>query len=448
MRVNFILEYRKELNQFNQLKIKHLKMKITLLLVILITSFACVAQKSSDHISNSDKNEYFKIIYEKCPNADILKLESKEDYVEIEYLCDGNYFEIGISENKVLFIESKADKSLVPRDEIKKKLDKKYEGWLLDEISLITTNDTSFFKVEIIKDGLEQNLFFTTDGKWYKSKSIVTSDNWTIEKLINTPLYQSMNYNLLAPDSIYNLPDVLREVSGIAISNDQKSIFCVQDELGAVFEYDYIKEEVKNIHRFTDIGDFEGISIIGDYVYVLRSDGNIFHFNYKNKKEIKQYMISVNALNFESLAYDELTDNFLVVSKDGVLNTPESKRIVYKFPKDNPAETSVYFEVDIMKINEIISSNLPNPESNVALFNPSEIAIHPITRAIYILSASDRILTIYNKEGLKSVYPLPAELYYKPEGLAFFKNGDLLISSEGDKRGIVKGNIMLFKFKK
>jgi len=178
------------------------------------------------------------------------------------------------------------------------------------------------------------------------------------------------------------------------------------------------------------------------------SKSNIKIVDHKNKKEIKQFMISLNSFNFESLAYDEINNNFLVISKDGVLNKPESKRIVYQFTINNPNETSMVFEVDILKINEIISASLTNLGSSDVLFNPSEIAIHPITREIYILSASDRILTIYNNRGLKSVFPLPAELYYKPEGLAFFKNGDLLISSEGDKRGIVKGNIMLFKYKK
>ncbi|PWH87209.1 SdiA-regulated domain-containing protein [Brumimicrobium oceani] len=423
-------------------------MKTTLFLAILLSSFVCIGQKTGDHISNSEKNEYFKIIYEKCPNADILKLENKEDYVEIEYLCDGKYYEIGISNSKVLFIESKAESNTIPKEEIKKKLSKKYEGWLLDEISLITTNDTSFFKVEIIKDGLEQNLFFTTEGKWYKSKSIVSSDNWTIDKLGKSSLFQNAEYNFLSPAQVYNLPDVLREVSGIALSEDEKSILCVQDELGAVFEYDFLQEEIKNIHRFTDIGDFEGVSVIGELVYVLRSDGKIFTFNYKNKTEIKEQMLSLNSFNFESLAFDESNKQFLTISKDAALNQPESKRFLYQFPVDYPAQTSLLLEVDILEINKIIAEEITDMQENNVMFNPSEIAIHPITREIYILAASDRILTIYNEQGLKSVYPLPAELYYKPEGLAFFKNGDLLISSEGDKRGIVKGNVMLFKYGK
>src|SRR5690554_7152241 len=145
-------------------------MKKSLIIVVcLITAFAVKAQKENQHISAQKRDQSLKLVFAICPNADILDIESKEDYLEVEYLCDGDYFEMGIRDEKVLYIEANADESKVPYDKIRKKLEKDHADWLLDEISEIFTNDTSFLKVEILKDGLEQNLFFTTDGKWYKS---------------------------------------------------------------------------------------------------------------------------------------------------------------------------------------------------------------------------------------------------------------------------------------
>ncbi|MBP9548896.1 MAG: hypothetical protein KBE86_07055 [Chitinophagales bacterium] len=43
---------------------------------------------------------------------------------------------------------------------------------------------------------------------------------------------------------------------------------------------------------------------------------------------------------------------------------------------------------------------------------------------------------------------MSSDIYYKPEGLSFYENGDLLISSEGDKNGFVKGSINVLKYKK
>src|SRR5690554_2724687 len=422
-------------------------MKKSLIIVVcLITAFAVKAQKENQHISGQKRDQSLKLVFAVCPNADILDIESKEDYLEVEYLCNGEYFEMGIRDDKVLYIETNADEKKVPYAKIRKKLEQEYSDWLLDEISEIFTSDTSFYKVEVLKDGLEHNLFFTTDGKWYKSNPLVISDQWTRDDIEKTGIYDNADYTFSRPDKVYELPSILREISGhtLAAAN---TVLCVQDELGGVFEYDLLTDEIKNIYRFTDVGDFEGITLKGDEVYVLRSDGMIFHFNYKNRKSIQTVMLSINAMNFESLTYDKSSDKFLVVSKDAVINTPESTRIVYGIAENDFHKPKVYREINVPELNHFIKTKIMDGKSDNIEFNPSDIAVHPITKDVYVLSANDRVLAIYNERGLKSVFPLPAEVYYKPEGISFYENGDMLISSEGDKKGIFKGSIMFLKFK-
>ena len=48
---------------------------------------------------------------------------------------------------------------------------------------------------------------------------------------------------------------------------------------------------------------------------------------------------------------------------------------------------------------------------------------------------------------LQRIIPLPAADFYKPEGLAFLPNGDLLISSEGDKKGLVQASVLRFAWR-
>ena len=422
-------------------------MKNTFVLVlIMLFTFTAKAQKENSHTSAQKREKSLKLVFAICPTADILEIESKEDYLEIEYLCNGEYFEVGIRDEKVLYIETKADEKKVPYDKIRKKLEKEYSDWLLDEISEIFTGDTSFLKIEILKDGLEQNLFFTTDGKWYKSTPFAISDKWTRDEMEKIGLYADAPYTYARPDHVYELPDLLREISGHTLTDSNK-LLCVQDELGGVFEYDLATEEIKNIYRFTDIGDFEGITTRGDMVYVLRSDGTIFYFNYKNRKSIETVMLSINALNFEGLTYDKASKKFLVVSKDAVINTPESTRIIYEISNDDFHKPVVNRVIDVHELNRFIEAKVGDGKSETMVFNPSAIAVHPITKEVYVLSAHDRVLAVYSDKGLKSVFPLPAEVYYKPEGITFYENGDMLISSEGDKKGIIKGSIMLLKNK-
>lgn len=414
--------------------------------LMFLSAFAVKAQSENRELSTKKREKSLSLVFGVCPTADILELELKEDYLEIEYLCGGVYYEMGIRNEVVMYIETRANENTVPYDKIRKKLEKDHADWLLDEVSEIFTSDTSFLKVEVIKDGLEQNLFFTTDGKWYKPTSLAVSDHWSREDLEKSGFYENAAYNYSRPDKIYELPSLLVEISGHTLSHE-KTVLCVQDELGAVFEYDLDKGELKNIFRFTDIGDFEAITIKENQVYVLRSDGTIFSFDYKNRKSIETVILPINALNFESLTYDKSSGKFLVVSKDARLNDPESSRVIYEIANDAFSKPSVYKKIDVQGLNQFINAKLEDGKSKSLMFNPSDIAIHPITKDIYVLSASDRVLAVYDKNGLKDVYPLPAEVYFKPEGITFYENGDMLISSEGDKKGIIGGSLMLLKNK-
>lgn len=411
---------------------------------MFLWAFAVKAQNENPQLSTQKRDAGIQLVFGICPDADILEIEPKEDYLEVEYLCDGVYYEMGTRDEQVLYIETKAEEKNVPYEKIRKKLEKEHADWLLDEVSEIFTGDTSFLKVEILNDGLEQNLFFTTEGKWYKSTPLVISDKWSRDDLEEAGFYDAAAYTYSRPDHVYELPALLREISGHTLT-DENTVLCVQDELGAVFEYDFANSEIKNIFRFTDVGDFEGITTRGNDVFVLRSDGTIFFFDYKNRKSIESEMLAINALNFESLTYDKTSGNFLVVSKDAILNDSESSRIIYEIANDDFSKPTVYQEIDIHGINQFIHAKLEKGKTESVVFNPSDIAVHPISKEIYVLSASDRALTVYNDKGLKAVFPLPAEVYYKPEGISFYENGDMLISSEGDKKGIISGSIMLLK---
>ena len=93
----------------------------------------------------------------------------------------------------------------------------------------------------------------------------------------------------------------------------------------------------------------------------------------------------------------------------------------------------------------MINRHYPKLTREKVLFNPSAIAIHPLTNERYVLSATNRMIAIYKDKTLTNVFPLPAQLYFKPEGLDFAENGDLFLSSEGMKKGYLGGQIFFFK---
>ncbi|MBE0654819.1 MAG: hypothetical protein IH594_13540 [Bacteroidales bacterium] len=107
----------------------------------------------------------------------------------------------------------------------------------------------------------------------------------------------------------------------------------------------------------------------------------------------------------------------------------------------------IAFMIDLDEMDKMLNEKYPELAMEKVQFNPSAIAVHPLTNEKYILSATQRMIAIYRDKKLIDLFPLPSELYYKPEGLDFTEIGDLFISSEGMKKGYLDGQIFFLKMR-
>ncbi len=412
------------------------------IITIVFSVVSCRAQ------SGKAENKAIEKIKAICPSAEFIEMELKNGYTEVEFLCSGETIEVGLNDdNEIIYQERDAQIPGNIQGKIDKKLSKSYEGWIFDEAAIIETTDTSFYKIEMVRGGMEQNIYFTLEGKYYRPFNMAPDENWTVKTLVEAYRNNPAPYQFLKPNEIFEMPEVLREISGIALASEN-SMFCVQDEVGALFQYDLEKDEVSDVIRFEDLGDFEDITIDGTMAYVLRSDGKIFSFNYKNfDGKVSQAMAPSYCTDIEGLFFDSLGEKLYMACKSRPVNAKKEIRLVYEMSPDKIYETNILFTIDVEEINKMLSNKYPEitQGSSMFRFNPSAIAVHPVTGEKYVLSATDRLLAIFGKNGLKDVFPLPSDAYYKPEGLAFSENGDLYISSEGIKNGTVSGRILLFK---
>lgn len=393
-----------------------------------------------------DKNIYLQKIIEICPNPQIIKIESKQEVTVVEYLCQNILTEVGFNNNnKISYRQTQIIISNDILNIIEKKIKKKYDTWKINKMSYYQLDDTTLYKFEIIKNNIVENLYFTLDGKYFKAKDINSNETWNISNLNESDYYKKANYKFLSPQKIYEMPEILKEISGISIDCN-RYIYSVQDNIGAIFKYDLKNENLSKMIRFTDLGDFEDIAIKEDTAYILRSDGTIFWLNHRNfNGKYKKTTLPLNCLNIEGLFIEKNTDLFLISCKDQLINGDTNKRIVYSFSKKDMITLDVFLEIDIEDIKTYIANLYPEFEKTEIEFNPSAIAIHPISKEIYVLSANERMLAIYENGKISKLYPLPAEIYYKPEGLDFSENGDLYISSEGIKKGFLEGEIFYLK---
>jgi uncharacterized protein YjiK len=393
-----------------------------------------------------DKGLYLNKLLELCPNADIISFEPKDGFVEIDYQCEGKFFTVGINTKlELVFTESEAKIDTKTLAKLDNKLNKKYSEWIFKGYTLVEMADTSFYKAELWKDGVEENIYFALDGKYFRLKSFLVNEPWTLADLTASTYYQQAPYRFLEPDHTYEMPEILKEISGMTLTDDH-TMYAVQDENGIVFKYNLAKEEITGMFRFTDVGDFEDVATVGDMVYALRSDGTVFYFNGKNYNgKFDQKVVQANSMNMEGLFYNP-TDKYLYMAcKDQPLNLAGTKRLIYKFTPQNMEKPHLTYTIELTDLQNKLKEHYPQLNTENVQFNPSAIAIHPLTGEIFVLSAANKLLITLNEQGINGVYPLPSELYFKPEGLAFSPEGDLYLSSEGFKNGFLNGSIYLFK---
>ncbi len=380
-----------------------------------------------------------------CPGAEIVEKEVRAELTEIEFLCNGARIEAVFDrENQLMYTEREAEADSKTYNKILARLEKSYSGWSVDDFHLVETSDTSFYVVEMVKHGIESNVYFTLDGKYYRPFNMSAGEKLT-EEFIDS-FYEAMPppYDFRVPEQVISLPEILREVSGIAVAG-QGQLYMIQDELGAVFEFDVVKGEITRMMRFADAGDFEDIATDGHTIFVLRSDGALFSFQPGTPEVLPEMaMVPVQAVDNEGLFFDHASNQIYIASKTAPVNGIDDLRKVYSLNPEELHNPQVMLQISNQDINEKLAGIFPRLDIDF-VFNPSAIAVHPLTREIYVLSATDRLLAIFDQKQLKAVYPLPAEIYFKPEGLAFTSAGDLFISSEGIKNGWLAGKIFLLR---
>jgi hypothetical protein len=263
-------------------------------------------------------------------------------------------------------------------------------------------------------------------------------------------ILNAQNYDLKLPKGNYTLPPILREVSGITITDDD-NVICIQDELGLLFKFNTETKTLAGRDSFYVEGDFEGIASVGEDLYVLRSDGAIIWIKkpFTDELTTQTYFTGIPAEDNEGLCYDKENNRLLIASKSmsTKANSSYNERMVYAFDlKEKKLSTEPLIVIDIRAIQNFLVKRYNISSTADVHFNPSEIAIHPITGKAYVLSADAHLLCVFENGVFESAEMLDKDLFYKAEGLSFLSNGDLLISNEGPKKG--SGNILLFKMKK
>ena len=252
-----------------------------------------------------------------------------------------------------------------------------------------------------------------------------------------------LDYDLERPDLKWSLPSVLNEISDIAVLSESE-VACVQDERGVVFVYDIRSRRITDEVRFAAKGDFEGLTIVDSRLFVLRSDGLLFELSsLKHHPSVQTHELHFPFKESEGLCLDARHDRLLIAPKSHEqTENGKDTRPIYAFDlRTSALVPNPAFELSVRDIRHFAKHHdLPVPRRvkkdgeslhSALRFKPSAIAVHPVTGEVFILSSVDHVIVSCTETGSITGYGLlDAASYRQPEGIAFFPNGDMLISSE------------------
>lgn len=244
-------------------------------------------------------------------------------------------------------------------------------------------------------------------------------------------------YDLDEPQQ-FKLDDVLHEISGISRIESGDDLLAVNDERGELYRISPAGEIISH-KTFHKGGDYEDLAVVGNAVYVMKSNGNLYFIPDFNAAELetKTYKARLrDGMEFESLTYDSTRQQLILLVKDG--DSRAGKAPAYVFDLQH---REFHQEPELLIDPKKISGMNIKGKS----LRASAMARHPFTGDWYIVSAINRMLLVCGPDGDgKGYVHLSKKMLPQPEGICFAENGDLFISSEGLSK---PGRLFRFAYK-
>jgi uncharacterized protein YjiK len=232
------------------------------------------------------------------------------------------------------------------------------------------------------------------------------------------------------PIAEWIMPYTLREISGLTLTT-RGTVLTHDDNVGRVSEIDPRTGILLKSFSLAGLqkGDFEAITIAGQDIYLMASNGKIYKFREAADGQQVPFQIFDTGLGkeceFESLTYEPDSSRLLMACKR-ILNKNEGKELrIYMLPLPlrNPPVVSGTMAIPLDEVRQ------KNKWKN---FRASDINIDPFTGNYIIVASREKAYVVITPEGdvVKSEM-LPGD-HRQAEGIAITRDSLLLVSDEAN----------------
>ena len=259
-------------------------------------------------------------------------------------------------------------------------------------------------------------------------------------------LAQPARYQLSAPPSRrVALPDELHEISGLAVSPDGR-VFAHGDEEGTVFQIDPADGHIvrrfaleptgpevdlgKKGRRGRVTGDFEDIAIVGDRFFLVTSNGVLLEFSEGADGASVPYRATVTGLadrcEVEGLAHDSAAGALLLLCKQLHSKADRGAVEIYAWSLANRTlAAQPRIAIPEATLQRVLGAQR---------FNGSALAFMRGGQSLLLIAGPQRLFLQVGLDGrVGGGGALDRAALTQPEGVAFLRDGTLLVSSEGGK---------------
>ena len=248
-----------------------------------------------------------------------------------------------------------------------------------------------------------------------------------------------------APVRRVTLPEELREISGLALGSNGR-LFAHGDEEATVFQIDPVTGHVlerfhlaptgqepdlgKKIRKGRVAGDFEDMAIVEGRFFLVTSNGVLLEFAEGEDGASVPYTAHPTGLGerceVEGLTYDAGAGELLLLCKEFHAKAERGRVAAYGWSiADQRLGPTPRLVLPSAALRPLIGTNA---------FNGSALAFTPGGRSIVLVAGPQRLFVEITADGRATEGGLlDRAAVEQPEGIAFLRDGSLLISSEGGR---------------
>ena len=231
-----------------------------------------------------------------------------------------------------------------------------------------------------------------------------------------------------APVAQWIMPSQLREISGLALTS-RGTVLTHDDNSGRIYEIDPRTGVL--LKGFSLTGnqkeDFEAITIAGNDIYLMASDGKLFRFREGADGQQVQFQLFDSGLKkdceFESLVYESDSTRLLMACKRAVDKDASKDLLIYRLPLPLNRATISLMRVPLQ---DVVG---PNKWKS---FRPSDMTIDPNTRNYVIIASHEMGIVVLTPDGEVVRSELLPGDHRQPEGVAITRDSILIVSDESN----------------